>query len=133
MTDTPSGGEEKKIIIDEDWKSRVEAEREQAKKEPARPEGEPSQAAEEHGPLPPPSLELVISTFAMQAMISLGVIADPTSGKGEVHLDAARHFIDTVELLKTKTEGNRTPEESELIDKILSDLRLSYVAVSQRS
>ena len=75
------------------------------------------------GPLPPPSLELVISTFAMQAMIAMGAMANPMTNKNEVQLDRAKHFIDTVALLQEKTAGNRTPQEDAILDNVLHDLR----------
>ncbi len=44
----------------------------------------------------------------------------------------ARYAIDLLELLKEKTEGHRSPTESQLLDEILYDLRMRYVQVSRR-
>jgi hypothetical protein len=49
-----------------------------------------------------------------------------------VDLLHARHAIDTVQMLYDKTQGNRTPEETEEFDRILHELRLSFVAVQQQ-
>jgi hypothetical protein len=134
MTDKPSNPEEKKIIIDEDWKSRVEEEKEALKQQPDQAEAqpEPQPEAQPQGPLPPPSLEFVISSFAMQAMVTMGMIANPVTGKPEVRLPEAKHFIDTIEVLQTKTEGNRTPEETAMLENLLHELRMTYVAVQQK-
>jgi len=35
--------------------------------------------------------------------------------------------IDTLAMLKIKTEGNRTPDETSLLDDVLYQLRLSFV------
>ena len=59
MTDTP---EEKKIIIDEDWKSQVEAEREQLKDKQESEADKSAGPAEEPIQLPPPSSIVPIST-----------------------------------------------------------------------
>ena len=131
MSDEPK--EEKKIIIDEDWKSRVEAEREaarEAQESADRPADQPSAAT---APLPPPSLTFLASNLYLQGMIALGLLPSPGSDKPEVHLDQAKHSIDLLDILYHKTEGNRTPEETKEMDTVLHELRLSYVAVQQQA
>lgn len=136
MNDTPSDEQKKKIIIDEDWKSQVEAEKERAKRPSEKPAADQPSESEATppppGPLPPPSLDFVVSSFAMQAMVSLGLMANPLTNERGVHLDQAKHFIDTVDMLQKKTEGNRTPEEDTMMETILHELRMTYVAVQQQ-
>ena len=55
------------------------------------------------------------------------MIAEPAGAKAEVRLDEAKHFIDTIEMLQAKTEGNRTAEETAAIEQVLHELRLGYV------
>ena len=43
------------------------------------------------------------------------------------NLDAARLYIDLLEVLKEKTEGNLGPEEQGLLEDLLYQLRLRYV------
>jgi hypothetical protein len=132
---------EKKIIVDEDWKSRVEAERAatKAKPEPAEPapqtaETKPAPAAEKPSArdadpaLPPPDLMYIASTMYMQALVALGLVTDPITRKVQVRPNQARHAIDTLEVLRTKTEGNRTAEETEAIDAMLHEMHMVYVA-----
>jgi hypothetical protein len=121
---------EKKIIVDEDWKSQVEAEREAARHpqpEQAQPQPPPDES------LPPPGLPYLVSTLYLQAAISLGLLPSPISGKPEVRLGTARHAIDTLAILQEKTEGNRTPDESDEIEAVLHQLRMAYVEVSTHS
>jgi hypothetical protein len=122
---------EKKIIIDEDWKSQVEAEKEAAKMmdeaEQAEEGTETSRAEEPE--MPPPSFEMLIQTFAMQVLVALGQIPDPIEKKPVVRLGVARHFVDTLALLEEKTKGNLTPEEEQLLDGTLHQLRMAYVSV----
>jgi hypothetical protein len=119
---------EKKIIVDEDWKSRVEAERQAAEgqQEAAAPAPPPAE-----GSLPPPDLTYLASTLYLQGAISLGLLPNPISGKAEMHRTRAKHAIDTLQVLQEKTDGNRTPDESEQIEAMLHQLRLAYVELQE--
>ena len=66
----------------------------------------------------------VLSLNAM-ALMSLGEMEGLPSG--EVDLDSARHVVDTLLMLREKTEGNLTVEEQRMLDAILYDLRLKVV------
>ena len=139
MSDDANEKAEKKIIIDEDWKSQVEAEKEdlerkqrEASKAAAETEAPEPAAAEAGVPLPPPSLEFLASSLGMQAMIAMGLMPSPLTGKPEAHLDQAEHFIDTIAMLEEKTEGNRTPEETAVIGNLLHELRMAFLAVRQQ-
>ena len=121
---------EKKIFIDEDWKSQVEAEKEAASRQPE--SADDAQAESPAGPLPPPDLTFLSSSLYLQGMISLGLLPNPATDKPEPHLPQARHTIDMLQMLQEKTEGNRTPEETEEFDRILHELRMAYVAVQQK-
>lgn len=135
---------DKKIIVDEDWKSQVEAEREKFGEKPesagaenqgeaqAEAQGASQKESKERVPLPPPSLSLLITTLATQAMVALGVVPSPISGKPELDLEQAKHFIDTIALLQDKTQGNRTDEESTMIDSVLHELRMAYLGVQNQ-
>jgi len=68
---------------------------------------------------------------AQQAALFLGRIPHPQTGKTEVHLDAAKLFIDHLEMIREKTRGNLTNEETEILANILSDLQLSYVQATK--
>jgi hypothetical protein len=125
--ETPS---EKKLYVDEDWKSQVEAEKEAARhaEEPKRPT-ESGPAAGRRAPLPPPSLTFLVSTLYLQGAIALGLLPNPVTNKADMHLDQARHAIDMLAMLQEKTAGNRTPEESEELEAALHELRLAFVGV----
>jgi hypothetical protein len=124
---------EKKLIIDEDWKSQVEAE-----KEAARHTEQPAQSAADspstrpHGPMPPADLTFLVGTLYLQGAMALGLLPNPVSNKAELQLDQAKHAIDLLTMLQEKTEGNRTPEESGEFDAALHELRLAYVGVNEQ-
>jgi hypothetical protein len=81
-----------------------------------------------------PTLEGLIMMFATSALINLGD-ADPMDGEGRVDLARAREAIDVLLLLRDKTAGNRTDQESRLLDEVLYDLQMRFVRVveDQRS
>jgi hypothetical protein len=130
MSDSP----EKKLFIDEDWKAKVEAEKEAARHvQPPTAAGESTADASAQiddlpdSPLPPASLAFLLTTIATQAMVALGQMPNPITGRAEVRLHQAKHFIDTLSMLEQKTVNNRTPEETGLLDELLHQLRLAYV------
>ncbi|MBN2580083.1 MAG: DUF1844 domain-containing protein [Pirellulales bacterium] len=124
---TGNGDREKKIIVDEDWKSQVEAEREAAREmeTPEKPAAPPP-------PLPPANLTFLVGTLYLQGAVALGLLPNPMTEKSEVQPDQARHAIDLLTMLNEKTEGNRTPEESEELDSALHQLRLAFVSAVKK-
>ena len=50
----------------------------------------------------------------------------------DVQLDQAKHSIDLLAVLQQKSEGNRTPEESDKLEAALHELRLAFVTVQQK-
>jgi hypothetical protein len=67
---------------------------------------------------------------AQQAAMFLGRIPNPQTEKPEINLPIARMFIDQLEMIHEKTRGNLTGEESEILTRVLSDLRLAFVQAS---
>jgi len=70
--------------------------------------------------------------LAHSALVHLGETPDPETGGGSADLAQAKFSIDLLRLLKTKTEGNRTPEETNLLEGILYDLQLRFVEAARR-
>ncbi len=67
---------------------------------------------------------------AQQAAFCLGKIPHPATGETSVNLEAARVFIDHLELLREKTRGNLSKEEDTILNKILTELQMTFVQVS---
>ena len=134
-----SDPDQPKIIIDEDWKTRVQAEKEAAQKkkegeeqggsgeEKGESESDPAAADAE---IPPASFLVLATTLATQAMMAMGLFP---AGEGEqpmVRLDIAKHHIDMLGVLEEKTKGNLTPEEEAMLGDTLHQLRMAYLQVS---
>jgi hypothetical protein len=76
--------------------------------------------------------EFGFSTFILSlstsALVHLGELPDPITNKKEVKLQLAKQTISVIEMLKEKTKGNLTPDEESLLDNVLCDVRLKYLA-----
>jgi hypothetical protein len=119
---------EKKIIIDEDWKSQVEAEKEAARHADESPQAAKSPSDDVHGPLPPPDFTFLIGSLYVQGAMALGMFVNPMNNKREMQPSHAKHAIDLLAMLQEKTKGNLTAEESEELETALHELRMIYVS-----
>ena len=70
-------------------------------------------------------------SLATTGMVHLGEIPEPSTGQTLENLEAARQMIDILGILKEKTEGNLTPEESQLMENMLYELRMSFLSKSK--
>ncbi|TWT83045.1 hypothetical protein CA13_45080 [Planctomycetes bacterium CA13] len=155
MSDTPNPSEnpaeEPKIIIDDDWKEQVAKEKEAAAakgNEPVEPvESEPADepvaapeelsadkdaAADEASGAqapPPASFEVLVSMLFTQAMMMLGQMPDPATGKANINKPFAKHYIDTLDMLSEKTKGNLSENEAKMLSEALHAMRMMYVNV----
>lgn len=127
MSDLPRETEKR---VDESWKEQVEQER--RAQEPRPGGGEPLAGGPvASGPLPPVDFQVFLSSLSMQAMVALGELPNPATRKPQVDLDQARYLIDVLGLLQEKTRGNLTPEEADLLEGLLYELRMRFVAKQQ--
>lgn len=74
-----------------------------------------------------------IMVQAQQAAFCLGKIPHPATGAIDVNLEAARVFIDHLELIREKTRGNLSKEEETILNKILGELQMTFVQVAASS
>ena len=76
-------------------------------------------------------LEIVFTQFISglytSAMQHLGKLMNPFTGQVDRNLDAARHTIELVRMLKDKTKGNLTTKESNTLNNALSNMQMNYV------
>lgn len=71
-------------------------------------------------------IKSIIVLLATQAMINLGEIKNPISQESQVNLDGAEVFMDLLEVLENKTEGNLEDEESVFLTDIRDNLEKVY-------
>ena len=91
------------------------------------PKEEPKKTETETPPLPEVNFSSLILSLSSTAFLHFGEIPDPGTGEKKKDLALAKHAIDTVAMLKEKTEGNLTEEEKQFIENILTDLRWHFV------
>ncbi len=123
-----SSADKPKIIVDEDWKGQVQAEKENLRQAGSAQETTARQPGEQL-PIPEASFSTLAMTLVTQATYALGQAGAPEGQDVPVDLDMAKHIIDTLAVLEEKTKGNLTPEESGLLNEYLYQLRMLFVAV----
>ena len=86
----------------------------------------------ETGQQPQQPFQIDFSTFIMSltssAFYNLGDIADPETGKMETNLPAVHQTIDMLTMLREKTKGNLNEEEKKLLEQLIYELQMKYVA-----
>ena len=69
-----------------------------------------------------------VMSLCTQALMQMGEIPAPEGIAMEKDLEAARQTIDIISMLKDKTKGNLDATEQNLLEDMLHQLRISYVA-----
>ena len=78
-----------------------------------------------------PDLQGLFIMLASSALVNLGEAADPETGERVLDLEQAKEAIDLLSLLRVKTEGNRTDQESHILEEMLYDLQLRFVRAAK--
>jgi hypothetical protein len=98
---------------------------------PSASQPEPEMAHPGHDPLDDPASFLsLIMSLASNAAASLGMMPHPVTGESGVDLKTAKHWIDVLGTLEQKTRGNLDPQEDQVLESLLADLRMQYVSLT---
>ncbi len=124
--------EEKKIIIDEDWKREAQREKEILAAQEKKEKEEQAAQGPRQGRLPQGDLVGLINMLTTQALFALGLLQLKGEEQRGPDLELARYNIDMLQTLEAKTKGNLTSEEQQLLKNTLSDLRMGYVNVANQ-
>ena len=68
-----------------------------------------------------------ILSLNTSALYHMGELPHPETGQKMVDRELAKHTIDTLSLLAAKTKGNLDANESELLTRILYELKMRFV------
>lgn len=90
-------------------------------------EGSAPDESDQHPPMPEINLSTFVISLNASALLHLGAIEDPTTGKKDKNLPMAKQTIDILSMLKEKTAGNLSNDEENLLKSILYDLKMIYV------
>jgi hypothetical protein len=119
---------DKRIIIDEDWKTQVERERDQLRQNLDPDSARQAEAETGADQLPPASFPFLVTSLVTQILAALGQFPDAMN-QHSVSLPLARLNIDLLEVMQQKTRGNLTPDEETMLEDALYQVRMLYVAV----
>jgi hypothetical protein len=109
----PEEKENIKKKVDEKWKESAE---EEAKK----------QSEEQVNPFEI-DFSGFITSLGLQAMVFLGEIPNPVNQQKENNLPQAKFIIDTLSMLREKTKGNLSADETNLLDNFIYELQMKFV------
>ena len=90
-------------------------------------ETSPTDGTDHQPPLPKIDFATFVVSLNASALLHLGAIEDPTTGKTGKNLPMAKQTIDILSMLAEKTAGNLAKDEENLLKNILYDLRIIYV------
>lgn len=88
---------------------------------------EQARDAADSGHVPRVDFSTFIFSLFSSALIQLGEMEDPVNGKTEQNLDAAQQTIDILNVMKEKTEGNLTEEESKFLENASAELKWKFL------
>jgi hypothetical protein len=78
----------------------------------------------------PASFANFLMSIASNAASSLGMMEHPVTHKREVDLELGKHWIDVLGMLQDKTRNNLSPQEQQILEGLLADLRMQYVSLA---
>ena len=77
--------------------------------------------------LPAPTFTTFIMSLASSALVQLGEVPEPETGKVQENLVVAKHTIDIVSMLQEKINKGLDADEQRLLEGLLYELRLQYI------
>jgi len=123
--------DEKKIIVDEDWKAQAQKEKEKLKEQESSQKPEAADETTAPQQLPEADFTGLVSILASQAFYALGVIRMDEKDEREPDFALAKFNIDLLGLLEDKCEGNLSDEESSMLKATLDQLRMTFVQLTK--
>ena len=111
-----------------------------AETQPASPSQDAAAPSQSHADMPeeaeipgvedPASFANFMMSIASNAASSLGMMEHPITHKRDVDLELGKHWIDVLGMLQDKTRGNLSPQEAQILEGLLADLRMQYVSLA---
>lgn len=120
--------ESPKLHVDTDWKAQAQAEKERLAQDE---EKKAQDRADRARQMPQADFKGLISYLASQAIMGLGAMADPKTGRVVIDLEGSKFFIDLLGALEEKTSGNLTEDETTELTQIVQELRARFVEITQ--
>ena len=83
--------------------------------------------------VPAPSLSALFQLLAEQALLAMGTPHPMMDEPPPANPEVARFLVDLLALVKDKTEGHRSDEESREVDDLLYHLRMRILSLQNTS
>ena len=80
--------------------------------------------------LPKVTFSTFVMSLASSALVHLGEVPNPETGKTERNEELARHTIDVLSMIDEKIRAGLSDEEGRLLRDVLYELRMKFVARS---
>ncbi len=96
------------------------------------PKADEKSAGKEVPPRPQIDFPSYLLSYYTQGLVLLGEVPNPYTNRKEEDVEAARHTIDILSMLERKTKGNLSKEEQQLLENVLYELRMKYMAKTNR-
>jgi hypothetical protein len=78
----------------------------------------------------PASFINFLMSIASNAAAALGMMEHPVTRQRAVDPELGKHWIDVLGMLEQKTRGNLAPQEQQIFEGLLADLRMQYVSLT---
>lgn len=78
---------------------------------------------------PEASMSVLMMSVASSAAMSMGLAPHPDTGKTETDKQMAKFNIDLLLVIKEKTKGNLSSEETQFLDHVLQDLQMKFLEI----
>ena len=69
----------------------------------------------------------LVGTFQSSAWIALGKIKNPMTEKSRVNIEQASFYIDLLDMMFEKTNGNLTDYEEQMLINTVSELKMNLI------
>jgi hypothetical protein len=122
--------DEKKIIVDEDWKQQAQKEKDVLAAMEEAEKKKPSKERQIPKVFPPGDFAALVSMLVTQALFALGLLEIEGEEKKEPNLELAKYNIDILETLEEKTKNNLTENEKRVLQNTLDQIRMAYVKIA---
>ncbi len=127
-TDAPKGFKvSDKRRFTEEGEARGEEEAREESASATREVESPQESKDPQEELPSINFPAFIISLSTQALMHLGEISNPVTGKVEKDVAVAKQTIDIIGMLSEKSKGNLDDTEEQLVQEVLYNLRMTYV------
>jgi hypothetical protein len=108
--------------------ARTAEDRRAAERRAPLPDAEPGASRGLEGvPLPKVTFATFILSLSSSALVHLGEVPEPETGRTGMNLPLAKHTIDILDMLREKTSRCLDCDDARLLEGVLYELRMKYV------